>query len=487
MSPILRSLMLVVSLSLIAGCAGLGASNPTPPPTVSPTPTPAPSATLQNSVNHIIIMAQENRSFDHYFGHLPQYWQANGFPQATNGTTLDGEPATASNVGNSTTPGQPGPTITAFHLITQCVTNLSPSWNESHVDYNLHSPTSTTYLGDGYAFSAGKESSAGADTTGARAMGFYTGDDLNYYYFMASSFATSDRFFSPEMSRTQPNRMYMLGATSGGHVYPLGPTTGGQLTSKPIVQLLDENGITWKDYVHPSSTTNCSTPTCLMAQSYLHQFTYAQTIMSKEPQNLQTTDQFITDAKNGTLPQVAFIDPASESGLDEHPTEGTGGVDVQAGAQFVSTLVNTLMSGPSWKDSIFILTWDEAGGFFDHVAPQPAVNPDGISPTDLQPTDVCQTGNTSNPDCHFQTTGFRLPVIVISPFTKKNFVSHTVMDTTATLKLIETRFNLPSLTARDAAQPDMTEFFDFVNIPWKTPPTPPAQNMGGPCYLDHLP
>jgi phospholipase C len=83
----------------------------------------------------------------------------------------------------------------------------------------------------------------------------------------------------------------------------------------------------------------------------------------------------------------------------------------------------------------------------------------------------------------FTQTGFRVPLIVISPFSKKNFVSHTPMDYTAALKLIETRFKLPNLTARDAAMPDMTEFFDFSTAtgPWATPPTPPAQPVNIPC------
>jgi len=89
--------------------------------------------------------------------------------------------------------------------------------------------------------------------------------------------------------------------------------------------------------------------------------------------------------------------------------------------------------------------------------------------------------------CDFQYTGFRVPLIVVSPFTKKNYVSHTVADYTAILKLIETRFGLPNLTARDAAQMDMTEFFDFANPPWMTPPAPPVQPKPGQCYLDHLP
>src|SRR5262249_16651253 len=145
-------------------------------------------------------------------------------------------------------------------------------------------------------------------------------------------------------------------------------------------------------------------------------------------------------------------------------------------------LINSVMNGPSWKDSIFILTFDESGGFYDHVAPQAAVSPDGRPPQDLFPGDVCTT--SVGPNCDFVFTGYRVPLIVISPYTKKNYVSHKVADNTAILKLIETRFNLPALTARDNAQIDMsTEFLDFTNVTWKSPPSPPSQAMGGQCYL----
>jgi phospholipase C len=137
------------------------------------------------------------------------------------------------------------------------------------------------------------------------------------------------------------------------------------------------------------------------------------------------------------------------------------------------------MQSPSWNESAFILTYDEPGGFYDHVSPQPAVSPDGIKPVDLQPSDACDT--STGPLCDFVWTGYRVPLLVVSPFTKQHYVSHTVADFTAILKLIETRFNLPPLTKRDAAQMDMTEFFDFNNPPWMTPPTPPVQNTSGVC------
>jgi phospholipase C len=143
------------------------------------------------------------------------------------------------------------------------------------------------------------------------------------------------------------------------------------------------------------------------------------------------------------------------------------------------------MSSSYWKDSAFILTYDEAGGIYDHAAPRRTVSPDGIKPADLQAGDICTT--TTGPPCDFIYTGYRVPLIVISPFAKKNYVSHTKADFTAILKLIETRFGLTPLTKRDAAQMDMTEFFDFTNPPWLTPPSPPAQNTNDPCYLNSLP
>jgi phospholipase C len=143
------------------------------------------------------------------------------------------------------------------------------------------------------------------------------------------------------------------------------------------------------------------------------------------------------------------------------------------------------MTSTSWADSSFILTYDEFGGLYDHVSPQPAVSPDGIKPVDMLPDDVCT--ETTGPTCDFVYTGYRVPLIVVSPYANKNYVSHTVADTTAILKLIETRFNLPALTNRDAAQIDMTEFFDFNNPAWMTPPSPPTQIISGACYLNQLP
>jgi phospholipase C len=354
------------------------------------------------------------------------------------------------------------------------------------------------------------------DTNGVRAMGYYDGNDLNYYYFMASNFATSDQWFSPVMSRTNPNREYLIAGSSYGFAYPNGTNNADNFqTPTPIIfQELQDAGISWKVYVYPDPNAhvygslhcaaNDPSPQCLYQISYLHNFTYGQTIINQFPEKIAPISQFYTDAQAGTLPQVAQIEPASSIGLDEHPADNDPGpgelpcCSVQAGAAYVKTLIDAVMGtaaqpSPSWKDTVFILTYDEFGGFYDHIAPHSAVIPDQFArPVDLfqgpppNGPDICVVQD--GPTCQFQFTGYRVPLVVVSPFTRKNYVSHDAADFTAILKLIETRFGVASLTARDAAQIDMsagaTSFFDFVNEPWKTPPANvPAQNQSLQCDL----
>jgi phospholipase C len=479
------------------------------------------TATL-NSVNHIIFMAQENRSFDTYFGALRQYWANSGVPdQAFDGLPQfnPGGGAPPSNPGCD--PAFPSPTnlfcqvdpatqVPSFHFQSMCVENPSPSWSESHRDWNVNDPVSATATLDGFVDTAANDARQHTvqgnlapffDTNGVRAMGYYDGTDLNYYYALASTFATSDRWFAPVMTRTPPNREFMIAATSHGYVYQRGANAADAalIPAKTIFEELQSAGISWKIYVNPFGTPCQNTPTdvaCLVSQSYLHDFTFGATIKanpSQYTQNIVPISQFYTDAANGTLPAVAQIEPASDAGLDEHPEDNDpvpnspACCTVQAGANYVSTLINAVMCGqnappsssctpgPSWKDSVFVLAFDEPGGFYDHVPPQPAVSPDGIPPVDLFPGDPCFGNPAAGPTCDFAVTGYRVPFVVISPFAKKNFVSHQVRDHTAILKLIEKRFQVSALTNRDAAQVDMddptTGFFDFTNTNWQIPPT----------------
>lgn len=476
---------------------------------------PAPSAPGIQQINHIIFMAQENRSFDHYFGGMRQYWSQHGYADQSFDGLPQFNPVSGIPPLHGPAPTNPGcdpafpppndctvdsysPKVRSFKLLTQCTENTSPSWNESHVDWALNDPTGQSpALLDGFVYTAAHDARVDGffDTVGRRAMGFYKASDLNYYYFMASKFATSDRWFSPAMSRTHPNREYLIAATSQGTVYPIGsnPNDKNPLTATTIFQELQAANISWKIYVNPTNS-GCGgppyDPACLLESSYVKSFQWGQTIPQNFPENIGTigisNSDFENDLKRGTLPQVAQIEPASNAGLDEHPTNSDSAPSqTQLGAAYAASIVNAVMSSSSWKDSAFILTYDEAGGIYDHVSPVPTVSPDGIPPLDLFPGDVCT--QTTGPTCDFVYTGYRVPLIVVSPFTRKNYVSHTIADFTSILKLIETRFGVPALTARDAAQMDMTEFFDFANPPWLTPPSPPVQSTRDPCYVNTLP
>lgn len=488
-----------------------------------------------SQINHIIILAQENRSFDQYFGELRQYWVQNGYSDQSFDGLPQFNPTSGAPPLQGPAPSIPGcdpafpppndckidsnsPHVTSFELLTRCAENTSPSWNEAHRDWDLSDPTGLHPAKmNGFVRTAGHNARNIQpnyyDTDGKRAMGYYTEKDLNYYYFIASNFATSDRWFQPAMTRTQPNREYLYAATSQGYVYPQGTNSANskRLTATTILQELQSAGMSWKIYVNPSHSP-CTgppySPSCLLTRSYIKYFAWGQTIPTNWPSKIAPISQYFTDVNNGTLPQVSFIEPASDASLDEHPSVyDQFPVNIQAGARYVSTLINALMCptvlngvcvpSPSWHDSAFILTYDESGGLYDHVSPQSMVNspprvvlnPDGIAPKDLLPGDYCNppTGKITTGTCDFVYTGYRVPLIVVSPFTKKHFVSHTSADTTAILKLIETRFKLPSLTKRDAEQMDMTEFFDFSNPPWSIPAKPPAQFTNGLCYVNTLP
>lgn len=472
------------------------------------------------SLNHIIIFAQENRSLDHYFGYMRQYWAANnipdqsfdGLPQfnpASGIAPLQGsvpnlpgcDPANPAGP-DWCTPDDPSVTVPSFHSQSVCTEELSPFWDEAHEDWNDNFlyPSAITPLINGAVVAGGNDARQYTygtvnDLNGYRTMEYFQDSDLPYYYYMASTFATSDRWFAPVMSRTELNRMYLLAATSGGHAYPLSPqnSPNGPLPNETIFQALQNAGISWKIYVNPTNTqyTNSSGTVeycdqepagqaqdlCLAEVSYINMFNYESQIQDTSTglwQNVVPISQFTTDVQNGTLPQVALIEPASPAGLDEHPTDldSSGGVNIQAGAAYAEGLINSLMYSKSWSSSALFFTYDEDGGFYDHVQPQPATPPDSLTyPVDLQPGDACDGADQSTGVCSFAMTGYRVPFILVSPFAKKNYVSHTVYDHTAILKLIEERFGVSALTARDASQADMsTDFFDFVNVPWATPP-----------------
>jgi phospholipase C len=522
------------------------ATNPNGTATAETTITVIPASSV-NALSHVVFMLQENHSFDDYFGMLNPYRHSNGWDIGADGKTytVDGIDDKLNTISNQ---DDEGTSYSPYKFRTTCIDDDSSSWLESYGDVNRWD-TSTTravkmdgfvHIAEGFAKNCnatGTCSGNFTDTTGERAMGYYDDTFLNYYYYMASQFAVSDRWFSPVSSKSIPNRVATFsGGTTQGLVFDPGANDHlPQLSINNIFHELQNAGVSWKIYYTVTQGgclggSACGTgsgnlpDTTFLTFSYSYNFVYANPTHAActgttkpssvwgdtsnfycvDPNHIAPLSQYYTDVKNNTLPAFAFIE--SGSGLnDEHPGSGQS---ILTGQSEVANVVNSLMTSPSWSSSAFFFAYDEGGGPYDHVPPVPghsndftdaslgsipdinsiAVNPDGYNPcvpSGGTPTTHCDL-LSADPGAHSTDAaavygfaaqlGFRVPNIVISPFTRKHYVSHEPIDHTAVIKFVENRFlgSSAHLTARDAAQPDLLDFFDFTNKPWATPPTPPA-------------
>ncbi len=413
------------------------------------------------NLNHIIFLVQENRAFDNYFGELATY--------RVNHDHIPGAQLSDVNDLHNLPPGYTlqnpqGQPFPPFHQHTECIENLSPSWDETHFDMDLvggdwlHLTRSSQYLMDKFLFTTLSGGTGDQyDPTHSRPLGYYTWTDLPFYYELAARFATSDTWYSPVPANTIPNRAYLFAATSYGAAYP--PPPNDPMWSRPtIFRALQQAGITWRYYYQDNSVflANWADWNDPQIQGNVRNISEWYNILASP-----TADQ--------DLPQVVFIERASATGYDEHP-----GNNVQTGAARVQQILNALLRSTAWHDSVFILTYDEGGGLYDQQGPILATPPDDILPTDLQ-------GHTQG---LFNVTGFRVPVIVVSPWVKPHTVSHLETDYTSILKLIETRYNIPALTQRDATTGDMTAtngFFDFSSPHLLLVPPLPNQPTNGAC------
>lgn len=527
--------------------------------TASATVTVTPVGSVQ-SIDHVIFMLQENHSFDNYFGMLNPYRSANDWDVGDDGVnyTVDGiddKLATISNLDDE------GTAFPLFKFTSTCIDDESSDWLSSYGDVNRYNFLNTrpiqmsgfVHTAEGFAKSCaanGTCSGQFTDTAGERAMGYYDQDFLNYYYYMASQFAISDRWFSPVASKSVPNRLATFtGGTTQGLVHDPGSNDHlPQLNISNIFQELDQAAVSWKIYYTVTEGLCTDDDDCLSEGNsvypaihfsnltYSYRYIYENTTGAActppsqpssvvgdssnsfciDPSHIAPISTYFTDLANGTLPSFAFIE-AGYGHNDEHPGSGQS---ILNGQVQVASIVNELMSSTSWKDSVFFLSYDEGGGPYDHVPPVPGHSNDFTSPSLGTLPDISQIavnpdtyspcvpiGGTPTLHCDLSATdpgakpadapalsgfsaqlGFRVPNIVISPFTRRHYVSHIPMDHTAIIKFVESRFIGPSahLTAHDAAQPNLLDFFDFNAVPWSTPPSPPSpvtmQSLGyNPC------
>jgi len=405
---------------------GTQAVSPTATTTYTATATAAGGATAtaqatvtvttgnEDEITHVIFMLQENHSFDDYFGMLNPYRTANGWTQGADGNTytVDGIDDKLSTISNKDDEGDVYP---LFKFTTTCIDDLTSAWLASYGEASTYDfTTSRPILMDGFVHNAegyakscvasGTCSGTFNDTTGRRAMGYYDQGFLNYYYYMASQFALSDRWFSPISSKTVDNRIaVMTGGTTQGLVKD--PSADDHITTQlnipTIYEELDQNNVSWKIYYTSTlgyciaddgadctGSSNANYPAIWFSYfQYSHQYLYenptgaactGSTVSSTavgdttgsfciDTNHIAPLPQYYTDLQNNTLPSYAFI--MSGSGInDEHPGSGQS---VLTGQYQVSKVINALMTSPSWSSSVFFLAYDEGGGPYDHVPPVP--------------------------------------------------------------------------------------------------------------------
>ena len=413
-----------------------------------------------HNLNHIVFLMQENRAFDNYFGALA-YYRVNidHIPGAQLSDVND-----LHNLPSGYTLQNPqGQRFPPFHERTECIEGLDPNWNPTHLDMDLASgswlnlTTSSQFLMDRFLLTTGMSQ---YDATESRPLGYYDWTDLPYYYELATQFNTSDTMYSPAADATVINRAYLFAGTSYGNIFT--PGTNNLMWLRPtIFHVLQQAGISWRYYYQDDSV-------------YLSQWAdWNNPQIQANVRNIQEWYNILSSSgADSQLPQVVFIERASATGYDEHP-----GNNAQKGAARVQQILTPLLTSQAWPDSAFILAYDEGGGTYDQQPPILVAPPDDKVPQPYQ-NQVYIRGL-------FNVTGFRVPFIIVSPWSKAHTVFHQPTDYTSILKLIETRFSLAPLTHRDQMAADLTDPtngpFDFSTPEMLTVPPLPNQPTDGTC------
>ncbi len=353
-------------------------------------------------IEHIVVVMQENHSFDNYFGTLGR---GDGFTLDRHGRPINSNPDPM------------GGYVRAFHETDTCQPGgVSQSWNASHVQ-----------------FDGGRNDGFVRSDSGVWAMAYFDDREIPFYHSLGKTFPLCDRYFCSVLAQTYPNRRFLMAGTAFGLI----STDTSSITEDPpngtIFDRLNGHGISWKSYASDISTL----------------FIIAS-VPKNNPTNITTINRFFADAAAGTLPSVSFVDSNIVTGDEEGPE------DIQLGEAFVSSVVQAVMNGPAWPRTMLIWTYDEHGGYYDHVPPPPAIPPDAILPRITVPPD--QPGS-------YDRYGFRVPTVVVSPHGRRDFVSHNVYDHTSILKTIERKWNLPAMTYRDANAEDLFDCLDLKGRP----------------------
>jgi phospholipase C len=374
-------------------------------------------ADRKRRIRHLVISCQENRSFDHYYGFAPQV-QARGLGPAP----------------GYTQPDAAGGKHAPFELAALTSSDPPHGWNAVHQQYNGGKM-------DGFYIAAQDQIG-----DGNAAIPFYTAKELPFYYSLFRDSTLCANYFCSVLGPTWPNRFYLMSGTSGGITtngfwgYGIFDSAGWPI----ILDVLEDAGVSWKIYSIGTDDVPAgdSDNVAVFWSRWAH-----------DPRTTATKDDFVNDCRTGRLPEVSWVIPSFSMGFDEHPP-----ADVSVGMGFQQEIITALRRSKSFEHSAFLLTYDEHGGFFDHVAP-PQVDAYGL--------------------------GVRVPLWVISPFARRGVVtSQKPADHVSTLKLIERLWDLPTLASRnhqfDKATPTGGDYQA------NGAPAPPRDGYGGLSDLTDL-
>ncbi len=368
-------------------------------------------------IEHVVVLMMENHSYDNFFGMLGR--QPGQRPRG-DGLTIgyDGYPVNSN-------PQADGKPLRAFHMPTTCQLSGQPSqeWEASHEQFN-----------------GGKNNGFVTSPSGPVAMGYWDQRDLPFTYSLAERFPIGDRWFCSLLGQTDPNRRYLIAATSMGMTDDYNaPGQIGTLSLAPkngtIFTQLTSHGISWRDYYAQFPSQTSATP-----------YLYPDDDAALEQKYGEALNQFYTDAADGNLPSFSLLEPNYGTTSQENPQ------NIVRGEALLSQVVKAVGRSPKWKQTVLIITYDEHGGYYDHVPPPVALAPDDVPPV-VGPGESTYDG--------FTRYGFRVPSVVLSAYAKPHHVSHTVYDHTSILAFVERKWNLPAMTLRDANANDLSDFFDL--------------------------
>ena len=456
---------------------------------------------LLPQIRHIVVLMMENHSYDNYLGMLPG--RGEGFP-----LTADGQP----DVSNCTADGE---AIRAFPLPSPAQRRGVPSqswhatrlqWGEGKCDGFVTSAQAVQEEARAGTAAADVDTAPEAATVG---MGYWTERDLPFYHGLARTFPLADHWFSSCLGPTFPNRRFLVAGTARGLIDDSPCNLLDYPSAGTVFDLLTEHGISWANY-HPVASEqprwrHYARHTRKMARRRLAsagralpavtqgvqkdiQFT-ADVFplgIGRYMQHVRGLDQFFADAAHGTLPAFSVVDPDFKAYSEENPQ------DIRKGESFAAEVINAVLHGAGWPDTFLIWVYDEHGGYYDHVPPPPAIPPDDIEGGSVlasrngltavlrlvRPRLVEGNENLDEGPHRYDRYGFRVPAVIVSPYARPGYVSSETFDHTSVLKLVEGKWNLPALTARDAAARAPLDAVDLNSAPaFLTPPVLPEPSL----------